>query len=214
MTYQIFSIMETYQQAGSGVAAQQHIEIMAPVGSYESLSAAIQAGADAVYFGVGNLNMRSRSAANFSVEDLRRIAETAQQHGVRTYLTVNTIIYNDEIEEMHTLVQAAKEAEVERERTALTEATKKTLDDLTHLTADQAQKLVETLSAQGDAVANDPQSAEVMTHVLGKAQFEVRGVTMQGDTAEEQVRIAARKGGIDERRDSYHLDRFKVVRHL
>ena len=110
MTYQIFSIMETYQQAGSGVAAQQHIEIMAPVGSYESLSAAIQAGADAVYFGVGNLNMRSRSAANFSVEDLRRIAETAQQHGVRTYLTVNTIIYNDEIEEMHTLVQAAKEA--------------------------------------------------------------------------------------------------------
>ena len=110
MTYQIFSIMETYQQAGSGVAAQQHIEIMAPVGSYESLSAAIQAGADAVYFGVGNLNMRSRSAANFSVEDLRRIAETAQQHGVRTYLTVNTIIYNDEIEEMHALVKAAKEA--------------------------------------------------------------------------------------------------------
>ena len=80
------------------------------MGSYESLSAAIQAGSDAVYFGVGNLNMRSRSAANFSVEDLRRIAETAQQHGVRTYLTVNTIIYNDEIEEMHTLVQAAKEA--------------------------------------------------------------------------------------------------------
>ncbi len=102
--------METYQQAGSGVAAQQNIEIMAPVGSYESLSAAIQAGADAVYFGVGNLNMRSRSAANFSMEDLRRITETAQQHGVRTYLTVNTIIYNDEIEEMHTLVQAAKEA--------------------------------------------------------------------------------------------------------
>ena len=83
---------------------------MAPVGSYESLSAAIQAGADAVYFGVGNLNMRSRSAANFSVEDLRSIAEIAQQHGVRTYLTVNTIIYNDEIEEMHALVQSAKEA--------------------------------------------------------------------------------------------------------
>ena len=110
VTNQIFSIMETYQQAGSGVAARQHIEIMAPVGSYESLSAAIQAGADAVYFGVGNLNMRSRSAANFTVEDLRRIAETAQQHGVRTYLTVNTIIYNHEIEEMHALVQAAKEA--------------------------------------------------------------------------------------------------------
>ena len=86
-------------------------------------------------------------------------------------------------------VQAAKEAEVERERTALTEATKKTLDDLTHLSAEQAQKLVEGMSAQGDAVANDPQIVEVMTHVLGKAQFEVRGVTMQGDTAEAQVTL-------------------------
>ena len=91
-------------------AAPKGVEVMAPVGSYESLSAAIQAGADAVYFGVGNLNMRSRSAANFTVEDLHRIADMAQQHGVRTYLTVNTIIYNHEIEEMHTLVQAAKEA--------------------------------------------------------------------------------------------------------
>ena len=97
------------QKAGAAVS-QQHVEIMAPVGSYESLSAAIQAGADAVYFGVGNLNMRSRSAANFTVEDLERIAGIAQQHGVRTYLTVNTIIYNDEIEEMHELVQAAKAA--------------------------------------------------------------------------------------------------------
>ena len=97
------------QKAGAAVS-QQHVEIMAPVGSYESLSAAIQAGADAVYFGVGNLNMRSRSAANFTVEDLERIAGIAQQHGVRTYLTVNTIIYNDEIDEMHELVQAAKAA--------------------------------------------------------------------------------------------------------
>lgn len=86
------------------------IEVMAPVGSYESLSAAIQAGADAVYFGVGNLNMRSRSAANFDLDDLARIAEIAHSHGVRTYLTVNTIIYNHEIEEMHALVQAAKTA--------------------------------------------------------------------------------------------------------
>ena len=102
--------METYHQVGGDAPAQRQVEIMAPVGSYECLSAAIQAGADAVYFGVGNLNMRSRSAANFTVEDLRRIAETAQRHGVRTYLTVNTIIYNHEIEEMHALVQAAKEA--------------------------------------------------------------------------------------------------------
>lgn len=86
------------------------VEVMAPVGSYESLSAAIQAGTDAVYFGVGNLNMRSRSAANFDLEDLSKIAAIAHEHGVRTYLTVNTIIYNQEIEEMHTLVRAAKEA--------------------------------------------------------------------------------------------------------
>ena len=102
--------METMNQKAGAALSQQHVEIMAPVGSYESLSAAIQAGADAVYFGVGNLNMRSRSAANFTVEDLERIAGIAQQHGVRTYLTVNTIIYNDEIEEMHELVHAAKAA--------------------------------------------------------------------------------------------------------
>jgi len=88
------------------------IEIMAPVGSYESLSAAIQAGADAIYFGVGNLNMRSRSAANFGLEDLAKIAQICRDHVIRTYLTVNTIIYNQEIEEMHALVQAAKAAGV------------------------------------------------------------------------------------------------------
>ena len=89
-----------------------NIEIMAPVGSYESLRAAIQGGADAVYFGVGKLNMRSRSAANFTVEDLGRICTIAREAGVRTYLTVNTIIYNDEIGEMHALVDAAKAAGV------------------------------------------------------------------------------------------------------
>ncbi|MBQ1409286.1 MAG: U32 family peptidase [Bacteroidales bacterium] len=81
---------------------------MAPVGSYESLQAAIQGGADAVYFGVGNLNMRSRSAANFTIEDLEKICCIAHQHGLRTYLTVNTIIYNHEIDEMHHLVDEAK----------------------------------------------------------------------------------------------------------
>ena len=90
----------------------QKIEIMSPVGSYESLQAAIQGGANAVYFGVGKLNMRSRSAANFTVEDLARICEIAHAAGVRTYLTVNTIIYNNEIDEMHALVDAAKEAGV------------------------------------------------------------------------------------------------------
>ena len=93
-------------------SSMQKIEIMSPVGSYESLQAAIQGGANAVYFGVGKLNMRSRSAANFTIEDLGRICEIAYAAGVRTYLTVNTIIYNDEIEEMHALVDAAKNAGV------------------------------------------------------------------------------------------------------
>lgn len=84
-------------------------EIMAPVGSYEALTAAIQGGADAIYFGIGNLNMRSRSAANFTMDDLSKIALTAREYGVRTYLTVNTIIYNDEMDEMHRLLDLAKQ---------------------------------------------------------------------------------------------------------
>lgn len=81
---------------------------MAPVGSYESLRAAIQAGADAVYFGIGNLNMRSRSAANFTIDDLEKICSIAKHAGIRTYLTLNTIIYNHELDEMRQLVDAAQ----------------------------------------------------------------------------------------------------------
>ena len=73
------------------------IEIMAPVGSYESLAAAIQAGADSVYFGVGKLNMRSASAANLTLDDLAKIVATARAAGVKTYLTGNTIVYEDEL---------------------------------------------------------------------------------------------------------------------
>jgi len=86
------------------------IEIMSPVGSYESLMAAIQGGAGSVYFGVGNLNMRSRSTQNFSVEDLKNIAGICSSHGVRSYLTLNTIIYDAEIEEMRRLIDASVEA--------------------------------------------------------------------------------------------------------
>ncbi len=90
----------------------RQIEIMSPVGSYASLHAAIQGGADAVYFGVGNLNMRSRSAANFGVDDLREICRIAHAAGVRTYLTLNTIIYNHELAEMRALLEAARRAGV------------------------------------------------------------------------------------------------------
>lgn len=86
---------------------RQDIEIMAPVGSYESLSAAIDAGADSIYFGIGQLNMRSRSSANFTEQDLERIVATAHSHGVKTYLTVNTVIYDEEIEQMHAIIDAA-----------------------------------------------------------------------------------------------------------
>ena len=81
---------------------------MAPVGSYEALAAAIQAGAGSVYFGIGRLNMRSRSAKNFTLDDLRQLAETCNAHGVKSYVTVNTVIYDEEMEEMHQLLDAIK----------------------------------------------------------------------------------------------------------
>ncbi len=85
-------------------------EIMAPVGSYESLAAAIQAGADSVYFGVEQLNMRAHSANHFTIDDLHDIAATATQNGIKTYLTVNTIIYGEEIALMHSIIDAARQA--------------------------------------------------------------------------------------------------------
>ncbi len=84
------------------------IEIMAPVGSYEALAAAIQAGADSVYFGVGKLNMRSASAANFTLDDLARIVRIAHDAGVKTYLTVNTVVYEDEIATVHEVIDRAR----------------------------------------------------------------------------------------------------------
>ena len=87
-------------------------EIMAPVGSRESLAAAIQAGANSVYFGIGQLNMRSHSANHFTADDLRDIVSTCNSHGIKTYLTVNTIIYDGDIGTMHTIIDTAKEAGV------------------------------------------------------------------------------------------------------
>lgn len=85
-------------------------EIMAPVGSRESLFAAIQAGADSIYFGIENLNMRARSASTFTINDLREIASICEENGVKSYLTVNTIIYDEDIALMHQIVDAAHEA--------------------------------------------------------------------------------------------------------
>lgn len=85
---------------------------MAPVGSRESLAAAIQAGADSVYFGIGQLNMRSHSANHFTIEDLKEIAETCKARGIKTYLTVNTVIYGEDLSVMREIIDAAKQADI------------------------------------------------------------------------------------------------------
>lgn len=84
------------------------IEVMAPVGSYEALSAAIQAGAGSVYFGIGRLNMRSKSTKNFTLDDLHVISEICHEHGVKSYVTVNTVVFDEEMDEMHVLLDAVK----------------------------------------------------------------------------------------------------------
>ena len=92
------------------IAKLKDFEVMAPVGSRESLAAAIQAGADSIYFGIEKLNMRAGSASAFTIEDLKDIADTCNQHGIKSYLTVNTIIYGEDIPLMHTILDAAHEA--------------------------------------------------------------------------------------------------------
>lgn len=88
---------------------RKDFELMAPVGSYESLHAAINAGADAIYFGVEGLNMRARSSVNFTLDDLRNIASICNNAGVKTYLTVNTVIYDNELEKCRAIIRAVKE---------------------------------------------------------------------------------------------------------
>ncbi len=92
--------------------SRKDFEIMAPAGSFESLSAAIAAGADSIYFGIDRLNMRSRSSSNFSTEDLKRIVETCNEKGVKSYLTLNTIMYDDDLGLMREIIDVAKEAGV------------------------------------------------------------------------------------------------------
>lgn len=91
---------------------REEVEIMAPVGSYESLMSAIQAGAGSVYFGIGQLNMRARSANNFTLEDLKNITQIAHSKGVKTYLTVNVVVFDPELDQLHQIIDAAKEAGV------------------------------------------------------------------------------------------------------
>ena len=89
---------------------RDEVEIMAPVGSYESLIAAIQAGAGSVYFGVEQLNMRARSSNNFTIDDLKKITEIAHSKGVKTYLTVNVVVFDNELDQLRRIIDAAKVA--------------------------------------------------------------------------------------------------------
>ena len=91
---------------------RKDFEIMAPVGSWESLTAAWQGGADAIYFGIEGLNMRSKSSVNFTLDDLHTIAAWCHEHGMKSYLTVNTVVYDSDIDYMHKIVDAAREAEI------------------------------------------------------------------------------------------------------
>lgn len=91
---------------------RKDFEIMAPAGSYESLMAAIQGGADAVYFGAGNLNMRSRSSANFAPDDLKQIAKICAENGLKSYLTLNITLYDQDLVEMHHMVDVAVESNI------------------------------------------------------------------------------------------------------
>ena len=99
-------------QVGAGSMDSELYEIMAPVGSPESLAAALRAGADSVYFGIENLNMRAHSASTFTIDDLRRIAEECRRCGVKSYLTVNTIIYGEDLPLMRQILDAAKRADI------------------------------------------------------------------------------------------------------
>ncbi len=92
---------------------RKNIDLMAPVGSYESLMAAIQGGADSIYFGIGNLNMRAKSSSNFSLDDMAMITETCKKHNIKAYLALNTVIYDHEIEEMKKIIKAAKRNKVD-----------------------------------------------------------------------------------------------------
>lgn len=95
------------------MSSEPMVNIMAPVGCWESLAAAIEAGATSVYFGIEHLNMRARSSVNFTTDDMHRIVAICREAGVKTYLTVNTVMYPEDLELMHTIVDHAREAGVD-----------------------------------------------------------------------------------------------------
>jgi len=105
-------ITTTIKNSDSTLGVRGDIEIMAPAGSWESLSAGIKAGADSVYFGIEKLNMRSKSSSNFTTDDLRKIVAICKENNVKSYLTVNTILYDNDLSLMREIIDVAKDAQV------------------------------------------------------------------------------------------------------
>ena len=103
--------MNSFQGLGNNIT-RKSFEIMAPAGSWESLWAAIKAGADSVYFGIEKLNMRAKSSSNFTTDDLREIVRICNENNVKSYLTVNTILYDNDLSLMREIIEIAKEVEV------------------------------------------------------------------------------------------------------
>lgn len=91
---------------------RREIEIMSPAGSYGSLMAAMQGGADSVYFGIRQLNMRAASSVNFTIEDLSNIVSICNGNGIKSYLTLNVVVYDEEADQMRHIIDAAAESGV------------------------------------------------------------------------------------------------------
>ncbi|MBQ2399466.1 MAG: U32 family peptidase [Muribaculaceae bacterium] len=145
---------------------------MAPVGSWESLAAAFSAGADAVYFGIEGLNMRSRSSANFTMDDMDEIVKQCNEHGVKSYLTVNTVVYDNDVELLHNIIDRAKQAGISAiisaDMAAILYA--RQIDQEVHIST-------QVNVANADAVRFYSQFADVMVLARELNMDQVKGIT-------------------------------------
>ena len=151
---------------------REDFEIMAPIGSWESLAAAFSAGADAVYFGIEGLNMRSRSSANFTMDDMDEIVKQCNEHGVKSYLTVNTVVYDNDVELLHNIIDRAKQAGISAiisaDMAAILYA--RQIDQEVHIST-------QVNVANADAVRFYSQFADVMVLARELNMDQVKGIT-------------------------------------
>ena len=151
---------------------REDFEIMAPVGSWESLAAAFSAGADAIYFGIEGLNMRSRSSANFTMDDMDEIVKQCNEHGVKSYLTVNTVVYDNDVKLLHNIIDRAKQAGISAiisaDMAAILYA--RQIDQEVHIST-------QVNVANADAVRFYSQFADVMVLARELKMDQVKGIT-------------------------------------